>query len=295
MCNYFLYKYLDISGALLMMYNKELQFTNPMFFNDPFDCHPELFDYSVPEGYSYGWAPKPFIRDKARCDCYNEWRRVWACCLSKRNDSMLMWSYYTNHKGVCIGLNNNALSAHLTKSVYGLTVIEREVQYKDIREKPNGISGASFLYQLYTKSVQWQHEQEVRYVIVDPHLIRFRIPRKKSRKELISWEEVRFYPNLTNECFDSIYLGVRISESDKLKIIKAVNTKFPTLKVYQMVADYENFSFNAVPVDVKAFLSEHKESLLKRIWSKFKYWSPFTIRMKISYNKDWSVRRIFRI
>ena len=45
-----LYKYLDIKGAIKMIGNSNLQFTNATQLNDPFDCHPKLFDYSnVPE------------------------------------------------------------------------------------------------------------------------------------------------------------------------------------------------------------------------------------------------------
>lgn len=59
-----LYKYLDVTGALSMILNKELQFTNPIYFNDPFDCHPGLFDYNVPDGYTRGWMPKSFMQKK---------------------------------------------------------------------------------------------------------------------------------------------------------------------------------------------------------------------------------------
>ena len=41
-----LFKYLDVSGAASMLYYKNLQFTNATRLNDPFDCHPALFDYS---------------------------------------------------------------------------------------------------------------------------------------------------------------------------------------------------------------------------------------------------------
>ena len=40
------YKYLDAKGGLEMLENSNLQFTNATKFNDPFDCHPALFDYS---------------------------------------------------------------------------------------------------------------------------------------------------------------------------------------------------------------------------------------------------------
>ena len=41
-----LYKHLDIEGAKCMIGNSNLQFTNATQLNDPFDCHPKLFDYS---------------------------------------------------------------------------------------------------------------------------------------------------------------------------------------------------------------------------------------------------------
>ena len=41
-----LYKYLDVNGGLMMLHNSNLQFTNATRLNDPFDCHPALFDFS---------------------------------------------------------------------------------------------------------------------------------------------------------------------------------------------------------------------------------------------------------
>ena len=45
-----LYKYLDIDGAKKMLSNSNLQYTNATKFNDPFDSHPSLIDFSkVPD------------------------------------------------------------------------------------------------------------------------------------------------------------------------------------------------------------------------------------------------------
>lgn len=41
-----LYKYLDINGAIMMLYYSDLMYTNATMFNDPFDCHPSLIDCS---------------------------------------------------------------------------------------------------------------------------------------------------------------------------------------------------------------------------------------------------------
>lgn len=292
-----LYKYLDIRGALSMIMNKELQFTNPIYFNDPFDSHPGLFDYSVPEGYEKGWAPEDFWKKKAICDSSNERRRAWICSLSKRHDSMLMWSYYTNHRGVCIGLDRESHSHVLSKKCLGQTFMDNvEVKYRDVLEKPNGICDMSYMYQLCTKSAQWQHEQEVRHIIIEPNpWVPYHMIRPTTKKELIPWTEVRFYPKLSSECFTSIYLGAQISDSDKLRVLKAVRVSMPHVKVFQMVPDCEYFSFKEIPVDVEKFVSEHKESAWNGLKSKVRGWLPFRIRIGFEWTRKRTVRRNFRM
>lgn len=50
-----------------------------------------------------------------------------------------MWSYYSKHKGICIGLDMEKVRKYLSR-IYGNVMIgcsEVEVQYKDIVEKPD--------------------------------------------------------------------------------------------------------------------------------------------------------------
>ena len=45
-----LYKYLDVNGAIMMLHYSNLMYANATMFNDPFDCHPSLIDFSnVPQ------------------------------------------------------------------------------------------------------------------------------------------------------------------------------------------------------------------------------------------------------
>mgnify|MGYP000566704071 CR=1 FL=1 len=54
-----LYKYLGIDGAKMMLYYSDLQYTNATQFNDPFDSHPGLIDFSnVPPEKCKGWSPE---------------------------------------------------------------------------------------------------------------------------------------------------------------------------------------------------------------------------------------------
>ena len=133
-----LFKYLDVTGALAMLSKGTLQFTNPFYFNDPFDCHPSLIDFSSDPGGRYGDVFKDWIRAE-KSNTHDRLReKTWICCLSKIKDSLLMWSHYANnHKGVCVELN----MAHVIKYLdgrYGTVVnnVGIEVQYKDIVQKP---------------------------------------------------------------------------------------------------------------------------------------------------------------
>ena len=97
-----------------------------------------------------------------------------------------------------------------------------EVQYRDVIDKPDYFRDAKdfFRYQLSTKAKAWEHEQEVRLLLLDPtpagrsqhpFYAPMALPYKpKHKREVIDWKEVRAYPHLGGECFDSLYLGIKI-------------------------------------------------------------------------------------
>ena len=149
-----LYKYLDINGAIMMLYYSDLMYTNATMFNDPFDCHPSLIDCSnVPAEERKGW-PANVIEELHSNRFINNREDLWICCLSKLYDSILMWSYYNKHEGVCLGLNMD----HVTKYIkvnYGMMVTTQgqEVQYRNILHKPNYYRDREdfFSYQIFPK------------------------------------------------------------------------------------------------------------------------------------------------
>ena len=254
-----LYKYLDVSGASSMLYYKNLQFTNATRLNDPFDCHPALFDFShVPESPN-NWPPKEFIVAKEKNDAENLRNSAWVCSLSKIHDSLLMWSYYGNHKGVCVGLNmekvRKTLSRIFCKIYYG--AIEMEVQYLDVIDKPDHFRGAvdTFRYQLSTKAKAWEHEQEVRLLLLDPTpagmlehpcFAPMALPFKPKRRKEYDWKEVRAYPHLGGECYESLYLGIKIDPEKKEKLIGYARKCNPDIKIYQMTIDPDAFRLKEV-------------------------------------------------
>ena len=250
-----LYKYLDADGGLKMLENSNLQFTNATRLNDPFDCHPSLFDYSNPPEMESGWPSADFISSME--ENFNEIQKdkTWICSLSKIHDSILMWSYYGNHRGVCVGVDVDKAQKYLSKIMYSTYIgaLEMEVQYRDIIEKPDYFNDVKdiFRYQLSTKAKAWEHEQEIRLLLIDPTpagtlnhpcFAPMALPYKpKQENEVIDWKEVRAYPKIGGECFYSLYLGINIDKEKKERIIKAAKELNPEIKIYQMAIDPDAF------------------------------------------------------
>lgn len=248
-----LYKYLDANGGLAMLHNSNLQFTNATRLNDPFDCHPALFDFSNVPVNEHNWPPADFLKEKGITDMENLRNSAWICSLSKLHDSVPMWAYYGNHKGICIGLNMGKAHKYLSRILCGIYgIMEMEVQYRDVIEKPDYFHSIRdyFHYLLSTKAKDWKHEQEVRLLLLDPipagtlnhpYYAPMGLPFKPKRKEVVDWKEVRAYPHLGSECYESLYLGLRIGDAEKAKIIREAQKCNPDIKIYQMTIDPDAF------------------------------------------------------
>lgn len=250
-----LYKYLDIDGGLAMLSNSNMQFTNATKLNDPFDCHPSLIDFSnVPDERMRVWG-KDLVM-KAESNRYENYRNdTWVCSFSKVNNSLLMWSYYSNHRGVCIGLNMEKTRKYLSNILCSTFIgaLEMEIQYKEIINRPDYFNKYEdyFRYQLSTKAKEWEHEQEVRLVLINPTpaiipnhscMVTMALPYEpKDKTKAVDWREVRAYHKICSECFESVYLGVNIDEEKRNQIIEVAKKLNPDIKIYQMRVDADAF------------------------------------------------------
>lgn len=253
-----LYKYLDIEGGKLMLANHNLQFTNASQQNDPFDCHPNLIDYSdVPESFCQG---KPeWVQEQEEKDAMYRRDDTWLSCLSKVNDSLLMWSHYCrNHSGICIGVDIDKVLANVP-SMFGVN-FERpylyEVQYQKIIQRPNAYKSWEDVlrYQWSTKAEDWIYEEEMRLVMENPNPWYAMMSKEQreceERGEEIDWKEIKFYLPLTGDSFESIYFGVKTDVAAKDKIINFARTKLnPNIKLFQMKVDENAFRLKAEPIN----------------------------------------------
>lgn len=235
-----LYKYLDADGGLKMLEYSNLQFTNANYLNDPFDCHPNLIDFSnVPVERMNVWDKETVILLES--DRYKQLRnKAYICSLSKVYDSLLMWSYYCRHTGVCIGIDMEKANQYLSNIHCKLFIgsNKMEVQYCDIIKKPDYFHDSEdfYRYQLSTKAKDWQHEQEVRLVLIEPSIffVPMALPREPQKDEVVDWKEVRAYPTIGGECYESLYLGINIDKTKREELIRIARKRNPDIKIFQM-------------------------------------------------------------
>lgn len=239
-----LYKYLDIDGAKAMLSNCNIQFTNATKLNDPFDCHPELIcDVKEPPFATYETA-MALLNAGVKISEFgytpSQYRELtYVCSLSKIFDSILMWSYYTkNHQGVCIGVDMPELNKCFK-------FIDFYVEYPEKLTKYSWAAGTTmraFKHQLATKAPDWRHEKEVR-LLLHPEP-------PSSLSALLEMSRVDHYRRrpIRGTCFNSIYLGVNMSDKDKTEIIQLAQKLNPSVKIHQMMVNPTAFKLDSIEI-----------------------------------------------
>lgn len=177
----YIYKYFPINEFLFRtLINNELYFSNPLNFNDPFDCQ---FEINLIEGSQaeLDWNEKLNSvlteSDHALIDRLNLKKnisdglgphffkelcsRIGVTCFSERSDNFLMWSHYaSSHKGVCLKfdwkLDENYFQG--TRVIYEdkLPIAEYSSSEGFQKEIPRIV---------LTKLSHWSYENEIRSVI----------------------------------------------------------------------------------------------------------------------------------
>ena len=197
-----LYKYRSLANMkrfIDILINRRLYASKYLDLNDPMEGF-FLYDQNV---------PRPVVA-KLR----NERATTLICSFSKTYKNGLMWSMYGDeHKGVCIKLRVTSPNWE-----------EVAVNYNSIKTVVTN-RNASIQTILGAKSVQWQHEEEVRYINTNP----------KS-------------PHLKIE-IDTIYLGAKMSRADVsfyTELIKMANKAYPQkkpIKIEKLTKDDIDFGF----------------------------------------------------
>ena len=89
------------------------------------------------------------------------------------------------------------------------------------------------LYQIGTKAKDWEHEEEVRLYMRGNMLL-----------NVINFNKEPYFLEINGECFETLYLGVRIEDKNKNEIVNAARKLNPNILIYQMATDTVAFKLN---------------------------------------------------
>lgn len=183
-----LYKYKSIEHIEDIIVNNRLYCSQYNSLNDPME-----------------WAfisdcDKQTMLDLVKDTAKDRWR---ICCLSKLSLNGFMWSMYGNeHRGVCVEVEvevDEDEFCHYKDAGSNTPWFYGDIDY---RKAPKNImydKSDSIKRVLWTKSVQWEHEKEVRFV------------------HKLSDNETSAYLPVKIKC---IYLGKRMKDEDAQYIMK---------------------------------------------------------------------------
>lgn len=254
--NLIVYKYIGFETGILAIENSTIGFTNPLFFNDPYDCALKLVDFeNIPDGYREYLIDKyishlsstekekrlektALIPDSVVIKLLqtegidNEIKSRGVSCFSKNYNNMLMWSHYANsHKGICIGFN--LLPLYLSVAEYSSERMVLPINYTDKFTPMNFYKYGfeSIIKWLQTKSNVWSYEEEIRITLNHLNFNR----RGKSI--------VKILPS----SFNSVYLGANMSAENEAELITLLHNGLPDVPVYKIKPAHDSFELKATP------------------------------------------------
>ncbi|VAW88449.1 hypothetical protein MNBD_GAMMA18-1762 [hydrothermal vent metagenome] len=210
--------------SIELLVNRQLWFAKPASLNDPFEGKS-----SCSEVLEAVWSHYPFPeeeRKQYKTIIETQLQNSGICSFSKTRKNQLMWSHYADeHKGICIGFNEQILRPD-NSSIYPIDVtyqaeypfagiIERFKYFEELPGVNNtkSIAGDIFYSVLGTKYLNWEYERERRLVYQKSQAISF-----------------------TEKAVNSIFFGLKMPERDRLTLRKLLSgEEWQHIKWYQAI------------------------------------------------------------
>jgi hypothetical protein len=173
----FIYKYVSANALKGIIESNRIGFTEPPYFNDPFD-QPRVIRTSYPNDH-ISMFDGPQTADQLADADDKHWNRCGVASFTRTYDNSLMWSHYADsHKGAVIEIDAEKaglMSSSLLIPVQFGSVIymkrpnrKQPKSYPFIPESGEGrfdIGNFELLQRLFlSKPIAWAYEEEVRAV-----------------------------------------------------------------------------------------------------------------------------------
>ena len=235
----YIYKYMSLDSFIEMITQHTLYFATPITYNDPFDTKADICCEASFEDIRTFWNNKynnneieqiinkpnlvKKLANEAFIDNLSGFR---VCCFSQICDNILMWSHYADmHKGVCVKFD---------RKKDGLFDSATTIYYKDNVPEYNFICGKNedLHRAIYTKSIDWEYEKEIRII--------------KNTKQGIA-NKVSFKKKALSE----VILGCRFPDHKKLAI-QAIIKKYGYHAILsQMDTSNKEYKLIKKPLNIK--------------------------------------------
>ena len=237
---YFSFSQNDENHALDNLKNDLIYYSNPLKFNDPFDCSLSLSLNDLEKPYinelfkKNNRVSKAIIRqmvaqklpelDEMAKDSVAQILGV--SCFAERPDNILMWSHYADkHTGFCVeydflNIAPNDLCVFLYPAIYAQQkafIPTNMFDFSDLTKitpRPTNLWLADWIQVLLTKSNIWEYESEWRSIAVLQRLSKERTIKQK----IIS----------------KVYLGCKISDENEKIIREIAKKKNIAVQKYEM-------------------------------------------------------------
>lgn len=188
-----IHKYTTIDAAIRILSTEKFRWSNPRLFNDPFD------PFIHPHNSSYEHLVASYQRSAV-------------FCVSKRSDSVKMWSHYADqHKGILFGIRRDLFSKGLPERASF-----RKVEYISKAERAPSCFKLTPKFLHYKEEV-WDDEEEWRFI--SPDLLQT----SDIGVDSISYgcRDFSFDP----EAIRVIWLGCRATPQDKNLLISLIENR----------------------------------------------------------------------
>lgn len=260
--------------TLNLLVKGEVYFPNPTQLNDPFDAY-ILFkkQYNEEDAIKYFKSIDPeqseerikfYVKNVFKYEEYvsnfieNNRKTYKLFCVTNDYKNLLMWSHYANnHKGICIGFkthnhNNKTIFKFLPKSISDDPQVKRikhgflnvnKVNYPETRLMPPPINPFNYTKQefiefMYTKTVDWEYENEYRIVLPD---LAFKY--KSLTIDLNEIKEIRFGALVSDKTISLL--------ASKLCSIK----EYDDCKFYKANLKPHHYSLDFIEINIKKYLT----------------------------------------